>query len=196
MASEGFPVPEGYVVTTTAFREFLRDIYQENRLYRNELELDGEQVDLGRITMPVLQVIGEYDHLIPPEASRPFNEVVGTDDTEVMEHSTGHIGLSVSSSSHEHLWPEVAEWFAARSADSADGDTPAGASDGEPSTAGDPDLEDLPGIGPAYASRLEAAGVTSVAALADADPVSLATDADVDEGRVRKWIEAATERTT
>ena len=102
-------------VAGTAYREFLEEIYQENKLYRNELELNGERVDLGNITMPVVQVIGEYDHLIPPEASKPFNDVVGSDDTEIMEYSTGHIGLSVSRSTHENLWPAVAEWFAERS---------------------------------------------------------------------------------
>ncbi|MFB6256729.1 MAG: helix-hairpin-helix domain-containing protein, partial [Haloplanus sp.] len=202
-------------VAGVAYREFLEDIYQENKLYRNELELNGERVDLGNITMPVVQVIGEYDHLIPPEASRPFNDVVGSDDTELMEYSTGHIGLSVSSSTHEHLWPAVADWFAERSVaesgaveddgavevpieetDNGDAgeDADASAGDTDADTAGT-DLQELDGVGPAYASRLEAAGIDSVETLAGAEPAIVAADTDIDEGRIRRWIDAAAERT-
>jgi polyhydroxyalkanoate synthase len=70
--------------------------------------------------MPFLQVIGEYDHLIPPEASKPFDEVIASEDTETIQHSTGHIGLSVSGSSHDAVWPRVAEWYHHRSGLSAE----------------------------------------------------------------------------
>jgi len=191
-------------VAGAAYQQFLEDVYQENKLYRSELELNGERVDLDDITMPVIQVIGEYDHLIPPEASKPFNEVVGSDDTELKEFSTGHIGLSVSSSSHEHLWPEVAEWFAERSvvepeSESEDDgvEVPIEESDGADATDPDEmgtDLQELDGIGPAYASRLEAAGIDSIEALVAAEPAIVAADTDIDEGRIRRWIGAADDR--
>jgi poly(R)-hydroxyalkanoic acid synthase, class III, PhaC subunit len=104
-------IGDGIDVAGEAYAEFLEKFYQENALYRNELEIGGREVDIEEIQMPMLQILGEYDHLIPAEASRPFNEVVGSDDVRTIEHSTGHIGLSVSSSSHEHVWPEVADWY-------------------------------------------------------------------------------------
>ncbi|ELZ17877.1 poly(R)-hydroxyalkanoic acid synthase subunit PhaC [Haloterrigena salina JCM 13891] len=106
---------EGIDVAGEAYEEFIRDIYQDNKLYNNELYLGDERVDVSNIDMPVLQIVAEYDHLIPPGASKPFNEVIGSDDTEVMEFATGHIGMSVSSRSHEELWPQVSEWFEERS---------------------------------------------------------------------------------
>jgi polyhydroxyalkanoate synthase len=102
---------DGIDVAGEAYAEFLEKFYQDNALYHNDLEIGGREVDIGNIDMPMLQILGEYDHLIPADASRPFNEVVGTDDVTTIEHSTGHIGLSVSSSSHEHVWPEVADWY-------------------------------------------------------------------------------------
>jgi len=195
-------------VAGTAYREFLEAVYQDNKLYLGELELNGKRVDLDEATMPVIQVIGEYDHLIPPEASRPFNDVVASDDTELMEYSTGHIGLSVSSSTHENLWPAVAEWFAERSNGEA---VEAHVEDGSEETTPDAavvedvetteedvsvtDLQELDGIGPAYASRLEAAGILSVEDLADAEPAVVSAETDIDEGRLRRWIDAAAERT-
>ncbi|WP_254536688.1 class III poly(R)-hydroxyalkanoic acid synthase subunit PhaC [Halomarina litorea] len=106
---------EGIDVAGEAYVQFLEDIYQDNKLYKNELELDGKPVDVGEIDMPVLQILGEYDHLIPPGASKPFNDIVGSDDVTTIEYPTGHIGLSVSGSSHKEVWPQVAEWFHDRS---------------------------------------------------------------------------------
>jgi polyhydroxyalkanoate synthase len=102
---------EGIDVAGTTYVEFMEQIYQDNQLHRDELELDGEPVDLGNIDMPVLQIVGEYDDLVPSEASTPFNDAVGSDETEIIEFPTGHIGISVSSSSHDEYWPRVAEWF-------------------------------------------------------------------------------------
>ena len=111
---------EGIDVAGETYVQFLRDIYQENKLQRNELHLGGEHVDVTSIEVPVLQITGEYDHLIPPEASKPFNELVGSDDTEVIEYPTGHIGLAVSGSSHRDVWPRVAEWYIEKSTDDPD----------------------------------------------------------------------------
>jgi polyhydroxyalkanoate synthase len=105
---------EGVDVAGTTYVEVIEKLYQNNELYRNELELDGEPVDLGNVDMPVLQVVGEHDTLVPPAASRPFNDVVASDETDVIEFRAGHIGISVSSSAHEEYWPRVADWFASR----------------------------------------------------------------------------------
>ncbi|MBV0902394.1 poly(3-hydroxyalkanoate) polymerase subunit PhaC [Haloarcula salina] len=105
---------DGIDVAGEAYVQFLEDVYQDNKLYKNELELNGKRVDLNEIDMPVLQLMGEYDHLIPPEASKPFNDVIASEDTRTIEFSTGHIGLSVSSSTHADLWPEVADWYKER----------------------------------------------------------------------------------
>lgn len=166
---------DGVDVAGDTFVEFIEKIYQGNQLYNNELHLNGEHVNVGDIDMPVLQITGEYDHLIPPEASKPFNEIISSDDTEVFEHSTGHIGLSVSGSSHKKLWPDVADWFRERS-NGTDGD-----------------LEEIDGIGPAYAERLRDAGIASVGDLAESSVEVVMEAAEVGEGRARGWIEQAVE---
>ncbi len=160
---------EGIDLAGDTYVEFLEKIYQDNQLYRNELEIDGQQVDVGNIDMPVLQILGEYDHLIPPEASRPFNDVVGSDDVTTIECPTGHIGLSVSSSSHETLWPQVAEWFHEQS--------------------GAPDVETVSGIGPTYGDRLREAGVETVEDLAEHDAAELAEIAETSESRAADWLD-------
>jgi polyhydroxyalkanoate synthase len=218
---------DGIDLAGSTYVEFLEEVYQKNKLYENELELGGRHVDIDEITMPVLQIIGQYDHLIPPEASRPFNDRVPSDDTTLMEESTGHIGLSVSGKSHAKLWPNVAEWFAERSVvdgDAGDHEADDGAvdieiegvgdADGEsidaaveaengttdPADAADAfddtDLDQVRGVGPAYAERLREAGVDTVSALAAADPDDLAARIDVGPSRVADWVDHATELTS
>ena len=111
---------DGIDLAGETYVQFLEDIYQGNKLYENELYIGDEHVDITDIEVPILQIVGEYDHLIPPETSKPFNDVVGSDDTEIIEYPTGHIGLSVSGSSHRDVWPEVAEWFIEKSVDDLD----------------------------------------------------------------------------
>jgi len=200
---------EGIDLAGQAYVEFLEKIYQNNELYRNELELDGEHVDVGNIDMPVLQITGEYDHLIPPEASKPFNDVVGSDDVTTIEYPTGHIGMSVSSSTHEDVWPEVCEWFWEQSEPHAAEEDGAGEADAAEREAGESDaaedvsdiqeeaaaqveetdVETVSGIGPTYAERLRDAGVETIADLAECDAAELAEIAETTESRTEDWLD-------
>ena len=56
------------------------------------------------------------------------------------------------------------------------------------------DLEELKGIGPAYAGRLREAGIEDVAALAAADAADLAERTDIAEGRLQTFVERAAEK--
>jgi polyhydroxyalkanoate synthase len=101
---------DGVDVAGEVYAQFLEDLYQDNRLYRNELDVGGEHVDIMNIDMPVLQIVGEYDNLVPNEASLAFNDAIPADVT-VIQYPTGHVGLSMSDAVHRDVWPEVAEWF-------------------------------------------------------------------------------------
>jgi polyhydroxyalkanoate synthase len=173
---------ESIDVAGAAYVEFLEKLYQDNELSRNELELGGEHVDVGDVDVPILQIVGQYDHLIPPAASKPFNEVVGSDDVTTIEYATGHIGLSVSSSAHEEVWPEVCDWFHEKSQTGVSVDE---REDDE--FEAEADVERVDGIGPTYAERLREAGVETVGDLADADDEAVAGAAEVGGDRVRTW---------
>jgi len=97
-----------------AFREFASGFYQKNGLIRGEIEIGGQTVDLSQITMPVLNIYAENDHLVPPAASLALGEHVGTADYEALGFPGGHIGLYVSKRAHEILPRAIDEWLAAR----------------------------------------------------------------------------------
>ena len=94
------------------YRQFIRELVEENRLFENELSLNGRDVDLSEIDMPVLTVAGEEDKLVPKSAYRPFLQRISSDERMMMTFPTGHIGLSVDPQAHEAGWPMVADWLA------------------------------------------------------------------------------------
>ena len=53
-----------------AAKQWLKDLYQDNKLINGEFKLNGRTVDLGNITMPVLNVFAKDDHIIPPATSQ------------------------------------------------------------------------------------------------------------------------------
>jgi polyhydroxyalkanoate synthase len=95
-------------------RKFVKDLYQDNKLVKGEFELGGRIVDLADVTMPVLNIYGLKDHLVPPSCSQPLNDLVGSDDTEALEFNLGHIGLYVSSKAQKELAPSIVEWLSGR----------------------------------------------------------------------------------
>jgi polyhydroxyalkanoate synthase len=98
------------------FREFLKDCYQKNLLIKNELVLGGRRVDLKKITMPVLNIYGKFDHLVPPEAAGRLLEHVGSKDTEDVCIDTGHIGIFVSGKSQKEFVPKIFGFLVKRDA--------------------------------------------------------------------------------
>ncbi|MDE3225461.1 MAG: hypothetical protein KGN30_08635, partial [Nitrospirota bacterium] len=49
-----------------AAQQWLKELYQDNKLFRGELVIDGRLVDLGAVVMPVLNVYSETDTIIHP----------------------------------------------------------------------------------------------------------------------------------
>ncbi|NQU63983.1 MAG: class III poly(R)-hydroxyalkanoic acid synthase subunit PhaC [SAR324 cluster bacterium] len=95
-------------------RQFVTDCYQKNLLIQNEMVLGDHKVDLRKITMPVLNFYGKYDHLVPPEACEKLTSAVGSKDTEDICLDTGHIGIYVSSKCQKLFAPKIVEWLLER----------------------------------------------------------------------------------
>ena len=97
------------------FREIVNNIYKKNLLIKNQMYIDDNMIDLKKITMPFLNIVGEKDDLVPPQSSKPVNSVIGSKDKKLIEFPSGHVGLCISSRAHEELWPKVVRWLAEHS---------------------------------------------------------------------------------
>jgi polyhydroxyalkanoate synthase subunit PhaC len=97
------------------FRQFMKDCYQKNLLIKNKMKLNGKRINLEKISMPLLNVMAEFDHLVPNDASVPLNDAVSSSDKETLIFPTGHIGIFVGSKSQREVCPGIARWLKPRS---------------------------------------------------------------------------------
>jgi polyhydroxyalkanoate synthase subunit PhaC len=95
-------------------RQLFKDLYQENRLVQNQMELGGRRVNLEQVTMPLLNIYGRYDHLVPPEACEVLTKSVGSRDSQDICLDTGHIGIYVSARFQKEIVPTIAAWLRER----------------------------------------------------------------------------------
>ena len=98
-----------------AFRQFIKDFYQGNKLVNGGLTIGDKAVDLKNIRQPVLNIFAEQDHLVPPAASRALEKVVGTTDYSQIAFKGGHIGIYVSGRAQRDVPPAIHDWLAKRS---------------------------------------------------------------------------------
>ena len=96
------------------FRQFVKELIQQNRLIEGELFLGDRVVDLDQITMPVLNVYAAQDHIVPPASTLALGEHIASGDYTVYEFEGGHIGIYVSARAQKEVPQKIAEWLHAR----------------------------------------------------------------------------------
>ena len=92
------------------FRKFVKDLYQRNLLVKGEFEIGGTRVDLRRITCPVLTIAGEKDEVVPWRSAAVLNDLVGSEDKQLLLLKSGHLGMTIGRGAWNELWPALADW--------------------------------------------------------------------------------------
>jgi len=85
------------------FRQTIKELIWENRLFKNELNVGGRVADLRSITAPIFHAMAEHDHIVPYAAAKPLLENVGSTDKVA--------GANAS----KRLWPKLDAWLGGRS---------------------------------------------------------------------------------
>jgi polyhydroxyalkanoate synthase len=101
-----------------AYRQFVKELVQANKLVRGELVIDGHAADPSQITCPVLVLAHTGDVLAPPESAQALLEVVSSADREVLTVSggtLGHVDIVVGREGPAIMWPKLTAWLEARS---------------------------------------------------------------------------------
>jgi polyhydroxyalkanoate synthase len=93
------------------FRKWIKDFYQENKLVKGTLEIDGVSVALSQLRMPILNLYGTQDDIIEPASSIALERHVGTRDYTARAFPVGHIGMYVSSKVQRDLPVTIAGWL-------------------------------------------------------------------------------------
>jgi polyhydroxyalkanoate synthase len=98
-----------------AAKQWLKDLYQQNKLVKGEFELSGQKVDLTKLTMPVLNVYAQDDHIIPPGSSQALAKFVDKKKYTELALPGGHVGVFVSGKSQGIVGKGVFNWLKAQS---------------------------------------------------------------------------------
>jgi polyhydroxyalkanoate synthase len=97
-----------------ALAQFVKWFYQENRLARGTLRLGRRKVNLAHIVQPVFNIYALKDHLVPPRASIPLQQLIGSSDYTAFATDTGHIGIFVSRRADQEVSRRIVEWLRTR----------------------------------------------------------------------------------
>jgi polyhydroxyalkanoate synthase len=97
-----------------SYRQFLKDFYQGNKLIKGEVILGEKRVNLGSLTMPILNLYADKDHLVPPASSLALEKYTSSQDYTARSFPVGHIGMYVSGKVQRDLPPVIADWLKAR----------------------------------------------------------------------------------
>ncbi|MFT7722568.1 MAG: alpha/beta fold hydrolase [Roseateles sp.] len=107
--NDTLPLPGGY------FRQMTQQLLRKNALHEGRLRIGGRPVDLGRITVPLLSIVAQYDHIVPPECSRPLIERVGSRDKQEIMLPGGHVSIAAGANAIKRMWPALDAWLQQRS---------------------------------------------------------------------------------
>ena len=98
-----------------AYRQWIKDLYQENKLVRDQFKLRGAPVHLSHIQSDMLVMAGEKDHLVLPEQARFILDCVSSEDKSYRVFPVGHGGLVFGNYARNNAYPVLSEWLAEHS---------------------------------------------------------------------------------
>ncbi len=107
-SSDNVPFP------AAAYRTYIGELYQDNRLVGGSHRALGRAVDLGAITCPTMAIVADRDTICPPDAATALCDRVATGDTTVLRVPGGHVGAVVGGRAARELYPALAAWFSDR----------------------------------------------------------------------------------
>jgi poly(3-hydroxybutyrate) depolymerase len=92
-------------------------LFQKNQLVDGTLLVDGELVDLARITCPLYLLAGATDHITPPAQVYALADYAGTPAADVAQRQTtgGHLGLFMGHEALREHWAPLFRELADRS---------------------------------------------------------------------------------
>jgi polyhydroxyalkanoate synthase len=98
-----------------AYRKYIKDLYQDNLLYKGLFEIDGRRVDLKQITANHLTVAASEDTIAPPQSAICIKDLISSQDNEALVLPGGHVGVLIGGRALKTTWPRITDWLLERS---------------------------------------------------------------------------------
>ena len=107
--NDGIPFPG------EAYRQWIRDFYQKNKLIKGELVVRGQKVDLKNIKANVLNLSGASDIIAQPQQVEALMDVISSEDKQYINLPVGHTSITFGSKATKITYPTVSDWLEERS---------------------------------------------------------------------------------
>lgn len=101
-------------LTGELFRQMIKDFFWDNKLHRGTLRLGRRAVNLKKITIPVLHIVAEHDHIVPYACAHPLQTAIGTSRVEEVCLKGGHVSVVAGPHARKRMWPLLDRWLAVR----------------------------------------------------------------------------------
>jgi len=98
-----------------AARETVQMLVRDNAMVTDRLTVGGDPVHLSDITVPFLTVRANRDHIVPPDATAPLIDLVGSADKHELCLDAGHMGLVVGKTAARTTVPTILDFLRRRS---------------------------------------------------------------------------------
>jgi polyhydroxyalkanoate synthase subunit PhaC len=107
--NDGIPFPG------EAYRQWIRDFYQKNKLIKGELVVRGHRVDLKNIKANVLNLSGQNDLIAQPHMVEGLMDSISSMDKQYLNLPVGHTSITFGSQATKITYPTISEWLSERS---------------------------------------------------------------------------------
>lgn len=108
-AAETLAMPGEY------FRQLIKELLWRNALSERKLVIGGRLVDLSAITVPVLSIVAQHDHVVAQAAAAPLMEKVSSEVRDEIVSKGGHVSVVAGPHALKRLWPSIDAWLGKRS---------------------------------------------------------------------------------
>jgi polyhydroxyalkanoate synthase len=96
-------------------KKYLKEFYQDNKLYKGQLKVNDKKVDLKKITCPVLNIVATDDYITPEKSALPFLDMVGSKEKELLEINGGHLDIILNVLVRNNAWEKLKNWIVEQS---------------------------------------------------------------------------------
>jgi polyhydroxyalkanoate synthase len=90
-------------------------LVHDNGMMNDRLTVGGDVVHLSDVTVPFLTVRANRDHIVPPDATAPLIDLVGSADKHELCLDAGHMGLVVGRTAAKTTVPTIIDFIRRRS---------------------------------------------------------------------------------
>jgi polyhydroxyalkanoate synthase len=104
-------VNEGVPFPSAAYRQWITEFYQDNKLVRGRLRIANRTVQLKDIRCPLLNVAAAGDEIAPRPTTSAIMHLTSSRDAEEIVLKGGHVGIVVGRAARTALWPRVSDWL-------------------------------------------------------------------------------------